>query len=147
MEWETIGFVAGKGTTTEFRIIHFIDNSITLTITLFYSLKQIDFDGSFEYSNIIEVEIGLPTQFILEQNYPNPFNPVTTISWQSPVGSHQVLKVFDVLGNEVATLVDEFREAGRYEVTFDAINLASGIYFYELRAGAYFQSRKMVVLK
>ncbi len=147
-EWETIGFVAGKGTTTEISNYSFVDKlNQTHNHTLLYRLKQIDFDGSFEYSNIIEVELGLPTQFILEQNYPNPFNPVTTIRWYSPVGSHQVLKVFDVLGNEVATLVDEFRDAGRYEVTFDAVNLASGIYIFELRAGAYFQFRKMVVLK
>ncbi len=147
-DWETIGFVAGRGTTTEISNYSFDDNlNHTHNHTLSYRLKQIDFDGSFEYSNVVEVEIGLPDQFVLEQNYPNPFNPVTTISWQSPATSHQVLKVFDVLGNEVATLVDEFREAGRYDVTFDASNVASGIYFYELKAGAYIQSRKMVVLK
>lgn len=148
MEWETIGFVEGKGTTAEISNYSFIDIlNHTHNHTLSYRLKQIDFDGSFEYSNSIEVEIGLPTQFILEQNYPNPFNPVTTISWQSPVGHHQTLKVYNILGNEVATLVDEYREAGRYEVSFDASNIASGIYICELKAGAYIQSRKMVVLK
>ncbi len=99
------------------------------------------------YTVPVEIEIGLPTQFSLEQNYPNPFNPVTTISWQSPVSSHQVLKVFDVLGNEVATIVDEFREAGRHEATFDGSGLAGGIYFYELKSGSYIQSKKMILIK
>ncbi len=88
-----------------------------------YRLKQIDNDGQFEYSEAIEIDLGLPTEYELTQNYPNPFNPSTKISWQSPVGSHQTLKVYDVLGNEVATLVDEFREAGSYEVEFDASNI------------------------
>ena len=144
--WQAIGFVGGNGTTTEIKTYFYKDENLSVG-KYQYRLKQIDYDGSVEYSNVVEVEIGLPTQFILEQNYPNPFNPVTTISWQSPASSHQVLKVFDVLGNEVATLVDEFRDAGRYEVIYDASNLASGIYIFELRAGAFFQSRKMVVLK
>ncbi|NWG28524.1 MAG: T9SS type A sorting domain-containing protein [Ignavibacteriaceae bacterium] len=88
-----------------------------------------------------------PTEFILYQNYPNPFNPSTIISWQSPVGSHQVLKVFDVLGNEVATLVDEYKEAGNYEVYFNAASLSSGVYFYRLNAGDYVKTMKMVLLK
>ncbi len=147
-DWETSGFVEGNGTTTEISNYSFNDNlNHTHNHTLSYRLKQIDFDGSFEYSNIIEVEIGLPDQFVLEQNYPNPFNPSTTISWQSPVGGHQVLKVIDILGNEVATLVDEFREAGRYEVTFDASNVASGIYFYELRTNDNVQSKKMILIR
>jgi hypothetical protein len=88
-----------------------------------------------------------PNSYNLAQNYPNPFNPSTTISWQLPVGSHQTLKVYDVLGNEVATLVDKFKEAGRYEITFDASDLSSGIYFYRLQAGDYVQTRKMILLK
>jgi len=89
--------------------------------------------------------------FKLEQNYPNPFNPSTKISWQSPVGSWQTLKVYDVLGNEVATLVDEFKPAGSYEVEFQSsvgsIQLASGMYFYRLKAGDYIQTKKMLLLK
>jgi photosystem II stability/assembly factor-like uncharacterized protein len=147
-DWETIGFVEGNGTTTEISNYSFINNlNLTHNHTLYYRLKQIDFDGSFEYSNIIEVEIGLPTQFVLEQNYPNPFNPVTTISWQSPVASHQVLKVFDVLGNEVATLVDEFRDAGRYEVTFDASTLNSGVYLYRLTTNNFSSTKKMTLIQ
>ncbi|NWF88477.1 MAG: T9SS type A sorting domain-containing protein, partial [Ignavibacteriaceae bacterium] len=85
--------------------------------------------------------------FKLQQNYPNPFNPATKISWQSPVSGRQVLKVFDVLGNEVATLIDEYREAGSYEVEFDALNLASGIYLYKLQADSFVETKKMILLR
>jgi photosystem II stability/assembly factor-like uncharacterized protein len=93
-----------------------------------------------------------PTTFYLEQNYPNPFNPSTKISWQSPVGSWQTIKVYDVLGNEIATLVDEFKPAGRYEVEFNSHsgnvrNLPSGVYFYQLKVGNYMEIRKMLLLK
>jgi len=92
-----------------------------------------------------------PTDFILEQNYPNPFNPSTKISWQSPIGSHQTIKVFDVLGNEITTLVDEFKPAGRYEVEFQSSvgsrHLASGIYFYQLSAGSFVQTKKMILIR
>lgn len=89
----------------------------------------------------------IPTEFALSQNYPNPFNPVTKISWQSPVAVHQTLKVYDVLGNEVTILLDEFRNAGNYEVLLDASNFSSGIYFYELRAGDFISTKKMILLK
>jgi len=94
-----------------------------------------------------EITTELPDDFILAQNYPNPFNPSTKIRWQSPVGSHQTLKVYDVLGNEVATLVDEYREAGRYEIAFDASDLVSGIYFYRLQAGSFIETKKMILLR
>jgi photosystem II stability/assembly factor-like uncharacterized protein len=95
----------------------------------------------------VENEKRLPSTFYLEQNYPNPFNPSTKISWQSPVGSHQVLKVFDVLGNEVATLVNEYKPAGMHNIQFTINNLASGIYFYQLKAGSYIQTKKMILVK
>jgi len=85
--------------------------------------------------------------FSLSQNYPNPFNPSTKISWQSSVSSHQTLKVYDVLGNEVTTLVDEYKPAGSYEVNFDAKSLSSGIYFYKLQAGGFIEIKKMTLLK
>ncbi|WP_369695749.1 T9SS type A sorting domain-containing protein, partial [Ignavibacterium album] len=87
------------------------------------------------------------TEYKLEQNYPNPFNPTTVISWQSPKGSHQTLKVYDILGNEVATLVDEYKESGRYKVEFDASKLASGVYIYRFSAGNYVDVKKMIVVK
>jgi hypothetical protein len=92
-------------------------------------------------------------QFYLFQNYPNPFNPSTKISWQSPVGSWQTLKVYDILGNEVATLVNEFREAGRYEIEFNTVetrrgvSLPSGVYFYQLKVGDYIQTNKMILAR
>jgi subtilisin family serine protease len=89
--------------------------------------------------------------YMLSQNYPNPFNPSTRISWQSPVGSHQTLKIFDVLGNEIATLVDEYKPAGSYEVELNASSIksqpSSGVYFYQLKAGSYIQTKKMIYLK
>jgi len=85
--------------------------------------------------------------YVLEQNYPNPFNPSTKISWQIPVSSWQTLKIFDILGNEVATLVDEYRSAGRYEVEFDAKHLTGGVYFYQLISASFSQTNKMVILK
>ncbi len=88
-----------------------------------------------------------PTDFTLFQNYPNPFNPSTKISWQSPVSGHQSLKIYDVIGNEVATLVNEFKNAGRYEVDFNASSLSSGIYFYKLQSGSFIQTKKMIFLK
>ena len=146
--WEKIGFVNGNGTTTEPNSYSFVDNlTHTLTHTLYYRLKQIDFDGTYEYSNIIEAEVLPPAKFSLEQNYPNPFNPSTKISWQSPINSHQTLKVYDALGNEVATLVNEFRTAGKYESEFNANKFASGFYYYHLKVGEFIQTRKMILLK
>ncbi len=92
-------------------------------------------------------EKNIPTTFDLEQNFPNPFNPMTKIIWQTPTGTHQILKVYNILGNEVATLVDEFRPAGRYEINFDGSNLASGVYIYKLIAGEYTSSRKMILMR
>lgn len=88
-----------------------------------------------------------PEEFSLEQNYPNPFNPSTKISWQLPVGSHTTLVVYDMLGNEVATLVDEFKPAGSYEVEFNASQLSSGIYFYMLQAENFVSVKKLILLK
>jgi hypothetical protein len=99
--------------------------------------------------NAVSVEDAniIPIVFSLEQNYPNPFNPGTKIKWQSPISSWQTLKVYDVLGNEITTLVNEYRNAGSYEVEWNASNLPSGVYFYNLRAGDYVQTRKMILLK
>ena len=94
-----------------------------------------------------------PKSFKLEQNYPNPFNPSTKISWQTPVAGYQTLKVYDILGNEIATLVNEYKPAGSYEITFNAsdnqnyASLPSGFYIYQLKVGHYIQIRKMILLK
>lgn len=98
-------------------------------------------------SNLSSVNDAKLINFTLEQNYPNPFNPTTKISWQSPVGSHQTLKVYDLLGNEIATLVNEYRPAGKYEVEWDASNLSTGVYLYKLTAGEYSSVKKLILLK
>ena len=99
---------------------------------------------------VTDVENDLPqivNEFSLSQNYPNPFNPATKISWQSPVGSHQILKIYDITGKEILTLVDEYKSAGKHEINFDASLLSSGVYLYKLVAGNYSETKKMVVLK
>jgi hypothetical protein len=107
--------------------------------------------GVLDYMNITtdaeQDADATPKEFKLYQNYPNPFNPTTKISWQSPVGSWQTLKVYDILGNEVATLVDEYKPAGMHNVQFTMHNLTSGIYFYKLKAGNFVETRKMIYLK
>lgn len=145
-EFEKIGFVEGNGTTTETNNYSFEDKNLVTGIYQ-YRLKQIDFDGTYEYSNVVEVNVSIVNEYSLLQNYPNPFNPSTVISWQSPVGSHQTLKVYDILGTEIATLVDEYREAGRNEIIFSAENLPSGLYFYSLRSGDFKETKKMLLLR
>jgi hypothetical protein len=98
-------------------------------------------------TDVEEESSAIPEEFLLEQNFPNPFNPVTKISWQSPVSGWQTLKIYDVLGSEVATLVNEFKTAGQYEVDFDASRLSSGVYFYRIEAGEFSAVKKMIHLK
>jgi hypothetical protein len=144
--WIEAGFVPGFGTTTEYRSYNFLDESIT-SGSYIYRLKQIDYNGQYEYSVQIEVEVNFPDKFSLEQNYPNPFNPNTIIEYT--IGSKQFvqLKVFDILGNEIMTLVDEEKSAGNYEVEFSAEELSSGIYFYKLQAGSFIEIKKMSLIR
>jgi Secretion system C-terminal sorting domain len=145
-EWEIISFVPGHGTTTETQQYSFTNYDVKPG-NYKYKLKQIDYDGSFEYSQEIEAEVSAPLVFSLEQNYPNPFNPSTKISWQLPVGSQATLKVYDVLGNEIATLVNEVKAAGKYEIEFNASELPSRVYFYKLQAGSFVETKKMILLR
>jgi len=110
-------------------------------------LKQIDYNGSFEYSIEVKVEVGAPFEFSLEQNYPNPFNPSTSIQYQVSSISFVSLVVYDILGNEIETLVNEEKPAGTYELTWYAEGLSSGVYFYQLKAGEFIQTKKMLLLK
>jgi hypothetical protein len=105
-----------------------------------------DNDGAYEYSNIVEVEIA-PKEFVLYQNYPNPFNPITKIKYSIPKESVVTIKVFDILGNEVRTLISEKQEQGNYEIDFEGGDLASGIYLYKMQAGTFSQVKKMLILK
>jgi hypothetical protein len=145
-QYITIGYVDGYGTTTEPKEYSFIDNS-SQAGTFFYRLKQIDFGGRYEYSDEIEVVVTGPLSFDLEQNYPNPFNPSTLIKYSIPEGGFVTLDAYNLLGEKVATLVNEVQEAGRYEVNFDASKLASGIYVYSLRSGSFNSAKKMLLMK
>ena len=145
-EWNIISFVNGNGTTTEKHTYSYQDENLSAG-KYQYRLKQIDFDGTIIYSAIIEAEVTSVSEFNLEQNYPNPFNPITKISWQSPLDIWQSIKVYDVLGNEVEVLVDEFKSAGKYDVEFNSQNLSSGIYFYKLRIGKNELVKKMILLR
>ena len=145
--YEKIGYVTGFGTTTELKSYSFKDENIT-SGKYSYRLKQIDFDGTFEYSNVIEVEVDFtPKEYTLYQNYPNPFNPSTTISFSIPEGSFVTLKIYDMLGREVAILISEELSSGTYSQQWNAVGLAGGIYFYSLQAGSFVETMKLVLLK
>lgn len=146
IDFSNIGFVNGYGTTAEPKSYSYTDNTVN-SGAYYYRLKQIDYNGAFEYSKVIEVEVGAPDNFSLEQNYPNPFNPSTVISYQMPVNGNVVLKIYDVLGNEVTTLVNEFKEAGKHSIEFDASDLGSGIYFYTITAVNFTSTKKMTLIK
>ena len=118
-DFESIGFVPGFGTTTEPKAYSFVDSKLDAG-NFSYRLKQIDYDGSFNYSNVIEVEVALPSTFVLEQNYPNPFNPSTKIRFSIPVETEVRLNVYNALGQEVAEIVNSRLKEGYHEVNFDA---------------------------
>jgi hypothetical protein len=146
-EFVTIGFVQGAGTTTETRSYSFIDKNVGNGVNS-YRLKQVDLDGSYSYSNVIEVDVEVPLSFNLYQNYPNPFNPATTINYEiaSPVNVNLI--VYSILGEQVMVLVDnQLREPGVYSVNFDASSLASGTYIYRIQAGDFVQTKKMILAK
>lgn len=150
-EWVRIGFVSGYGSTTEIHRYSFTDKNVK-SGKYQYRLKQINYDGSFEYSKIVEVEVPLPGRFYLSQNYPNPFNPTTIIKYSIPSIETKnfisvQLKVYDILGNEVATLVNEEKPAGEYEVEFNGGKLTSGLYFYRLQAGSFSETKKLILMR
>ena len=162
-----IGFVEGAGNSNSPKEYSFTDETPP-SGTVQYRLKQIDTDGKFEYSDVVEVEIELPKKFKLSQNYPNPFNPTTVIKYEIPAvisnpnemsgeksqgisrfarNDNVTLTVYDVLGRKVATLVNKQQAPGRYKVELNASNLASGIYFYRLASGKFTKIIKMILLK
>ncbi|NWG28260.1 MAG: T9SS type A sorting domain-containing protein [Ignavibacteriaceae bacterium] len=106
-----------------------------------------DFDGGFEYSKIVEVDVNQVKEFYLSQNYPNPFNPSTVISFSIPQNANVNLSVFNALGEKVATLINEMKDAGSYDVEFSAMNLTSGIYIYKIEAGSFQSVKKMILIK
>ncbi len=146
-QWQTIGNVPGHGTTSEPQQYSFRDglNGI-VAIKYTYRLKQIDFDGKYTYSDIVEVLL-VPQSVKLIGNFPNPFNPSTRIKYQVAVAGIVSIKVYNVLGKEVADLVNENKNAGIYEVEFNAAELPSGFYFYTIETGKFTETKKMVLLK
>ena len=148
-QWEQIGFVEGKGTSTDMNYYSYSDSKLAEG-TYYYRLKQIDFDGTYEYSSVIEAIVTIPKTFSLEQNYPNPFNPSTKISFNLASDSKVTMKIFNVLGQEVVTLVDGNLAAGEHEINFNASSLNSGVYLYQINAegsnGQRFSSVKKMIL-
>lgn len=144
--WEKIGFVQGNGNSNSPKNYSFTDQP-TGGKEFKYRLKQIDFDGSFEYSYEITAKLGNVTNYKLDQNYPNPFNPFTKISYTIPQREYVHLRVYDMLAKVVAELVNTTQESGRYEVTLDGTNLPSGAYFYKLEAGNYIEVKKLLLVK
>jgi pectin methylesterase-like acyl-CoA thioesterase len=146
-DWKTIASIKGNGNSNSPKDYSFDDKNIFATGKYSYRLKQIDKNGNFKYSKEIAVDINIPVEFKLNQNYPNPFNPTTTISFSLPIAVQVSLKLYDVLGKELSSLVNEEKPAGNYNVEFNASKLSSGLYIYQLRAGNFVQSRKMILMK
>jgi hypothetical protein len=146
-QFAAIGHVQGNGTTTERQQYSFTDASVE-TGNYFYRLKQVDYNGNFEYSSEISVEvIALPAEFVLDQNYPNPFNPTTSINFSLAEPTFVKLAVYNLLGEVVEVLKNENMTAGSYNVTFDAASLPSGMYLYKIETAQFTSVRKMMLMK
>jgi len=146
-------FVAGHGTTLETQHYVFSDTLIS-SGTWYYRLVQIDLDGTRHHCGAIQIAVVTsvlddvqPQRFVLLQNHPNPFNPTTDIQFSIASRHLTILKLYDVLGREVSTLVNEVKEPGTYNVQFDGSNLASGVYLYRLTAGDFVATRKVILMK
>jgi hypothetical protein len=144
--YSTIGFVDGAGTSTEQHNYTYVDKNVNAG-NYTYRLKQIDFDGHFQYSDEVNVSATGPATFNLAQNYPNPFNPTTNISFSIPKSGNVKLAVYNTIGQEVAVLVNGAVTAGQHEVTFNAASLSSGTYFYKLQTSNSIMVKKMMLLK
>lgn len=150
LDWQNIGWVNGAGTTTSPKSYSFTDDISNIESTEFYyRLKQIDLNGSFTYSSEIFMKISEPNSFELYQNFPNPFNPSTKIRFSVPAGnkSKVSLKIYDLLGNKHYTLVNEIKAAGLYEIDFNAADYPAGIYLYQLKAGNFLITKKLMLIK
>ena len=144
--WNKIGFVNGNGNSVSTKEYSYIDKSVT-SGNYEYRLKQIDFGGRYEYSKVVEVSILKPEQFSLDQNYPNPFNPSTKINFTTEQSGNVSLIIYNVLGQQIRTLVNGFMEAGQHSIEFNAGGLQSGLYFYKLESSGLNQVKKMTLLK
>lgn len=143
----SIGFLKGNGTTTEKSFYTFTDKDLT-SGNYFYRLKQIDFDGTYSYSPIVGINTRINNlSFKLEQNYPNPFNPTTSINYSVPEKSFISISIYNLLGQKVKTLINEEKQAGSYSIEFNAENLPSGVYLYKLNTDKFSEIKKMILLK
>jgi len=149
-EWKKIGFVEGHGNSNSPKEYSFVDDNPP-SGTIQYRLKQIDTDGSYEYSDVVSIETGIPKDYELKQNFPNPFNPTTKIVYKLPVDGFVTIKVYNILSQEVASLVNENKKAGTHTIIFDGGTagggLSSGIYFLRLNSENYTGLIKMVLLR
>ena len=146
LNWEYLGFVDGNGTTSENNNYQFTDNN-PLHTKNYYSIKQIDYDGTFKVYGPIEADLAGGLSYALDQNYPNPFNPATSIKFSIKEKGMVSLAVFDLLGREITTLVNKEMEPGNYTVNYDASELVSGVYVYQLKAKDFISTRKMMLVK
>lgn len=144
--WNKVGFVNGNGSSNSKRSYSFVDSPKDGS-KFHYRLKQIDKDGNSVYSNVVDVVIGIPANFELKQNYPNPFNPSTKIAYNLPADGVVTLRVYNIMGKEVISLVNENKKAGSYEVTLDGNRLTSGVYFCKMTAKNFTSSIKMLFIK
>ena len=142
----TIGTIEGQGTTTQEHKYSFVDSKVNPG-TYTYRLKQVDFSGTFKYSNSVQVVVSPPLTFGLEQNYPNPFNPTTNIKYNIAKPGFVKLTVYNIIGQEVAVLVNGYKEAGFYTANFNASNLPSGTYIYRLQSNNSISVKKMILMK
>ena len=151
-QFATVAFVEGRGTTTEIQQYSFTDRNVESRVNYAYRLKQIDYNGAYEFSQVVNIGFTLPLEFVLEQNYPNPFNPSTSIAYSVPVKSNVTLDVYNLIGQKVITLFEGDVESGKHSAQFNATSMSSGIYLFKLTAvgenGAQFSSsKKMTLLK
>ena len=140
-----VAFIEGHGTTQQPQSYSYTDKVEAGKYS--YRLKQVDFNGVFSYTDPIEVDARIPAKFGLSQNYPNPFNPTTTINYDVAKETNVSLKVYDAIGNEIVTLVNETKAPGTYDVIFDASSLSNGVYFYKIQAGNFTATKKLILMK
>lgn len=144
--FEKIGFINGNGNSNSPKEYSFTDKNPTGGSKFQYRLKQIDNDGQFEYSDIVEIEV-VPQQFELSQNYPNPFNPSTTIRFSLPVQTQLKINIYNMLGELVKTLAEGIYDAGYYSINFEATEFSSGTYIYRLECNNFTETKKMILLR
>ncbi len=141
-----LAFISGHGTSTQLNNYSYIDKNVSGG-AYSYRLKQIDYDGTFKYSKVVEINLSGPNKFELGQNYPNPFNPTTTINFALPKTERVRIIVYNLIGQEVYQVTNRDYDAGNHSIQFNGSNLSSGVYFYRIQAGTFSQVKKMILMK